>query len=65
MSTKVRNARIINMKMQKQLIELMSGKKISVNFPDKLNPVLVEITSRDDQDVSVLEIIDFLSGSES
>lgn len=48
----IRDARNVNFRMQVQLIELLCGKKLNVDLPDKLNPTLMEIDCRK-EDVSV------------
>lgn len=45
----VREERLVNFRMQKQLLELLTGKKLNIDLPDELNPVLVELTSRVDE----------------
>lgn len=55
--TKIRDERHLNLRMQKKLLELLSGKKLNVDLPDKSNPVLVEISCREISEVSVIFIL--------
>lgn len=45
----LRNARNLNLKMQVQLIEILSGKKLNIILPDKSNPLLLEMECREEE----------------
>lgn len=55
----VREARNINYRLQVRLIELLSGKKMSINLPDKANPVLLDLDCRQENVSDSIECILF------